>query len=116
MHLCVINFYISLLPVIIQLLQTDVAARSTLDEAMQHPWLTGSVIPASLDESVVASLRKFHAVSKFQQAICNLMAHDLSPAMAHSFKDMFDSLDKNKDGTVTLDELSEVLYCKLPSS
>jgi calcium-dependent protein kinase len=62
-----------------KLLKTDVAARLTATEALEHPWLTGAEAPTwPVDESVLAGLRDFNQSSKFKQAVCWLMANDIA--------------------------------------
>lgn len=63
---------------ITKLLKTDVAARPTATEALEHPWLAGAAPQWPIDDQVMVALKDFNQASKFKQAVCWLMANDMA--------------------------------------
>ncbi len=83
--------------------------RLTAEEALAHPWLVGDVPSIPMDATVVDALKKFHASSKFKQAVCKLMAQDLSEESQKSMEANFQRLDKDHDGAISIDELRDAM-------
>jgi len=95
---------------IAKLLRKDVAERWTADEALEHPWLKGDTAErAPLDNGVFSALKNFNASCKFKQVVLGHMAHQMTEDQLGVLKATFAKLDKNKDGTVTVDELTEAI-------
>lgn len=57
-----------------RLLTTDVAARPTVDEALQHPWLGEHAPDHPLSRVVLASMRQFETKTEFQQLVLKVGA------------------------------------------
>lgn len=90
-----------------KLLTSDTAKRLTADEALAHPWLTGessSSAPMVLD--VLTNLKNFSAHSKFKQGILNLMVNTLSEADLNKLKKLFQEIDADGNGHITVAELT----------
>eukprot|EP00455_Lapot_gusevi_P013836 TRINITY_DN1682_c0_g1_i1.p1 TRINITY_DN1682_c0_g1~~TRINITY_DN1682_c0_g1_i1.p1 ORF type:complete len:491 (-),score=204.28 TRINITY_DN1682_c0_g1_i1:224-1696(-) len=95
---------------IAKLLKKDVAERLTADEALDHPWLKGETASnVPLDRSVLTSLKNFEASCKFKQAVLGYLARSVSEDVLHELRNTFARLDKNHDGSVTIEELKEAL-------
>ncbi len=106
----------SLKDLIGKLLRKDVADRLTAEEALEHPWLKGETADrAPMDASVFAALKNFNASCKFKQAVLSHVAHQMTQDQIEVLKATFAKLDKNKDGTVTVDELKEAIAVMDPA-
>lgn len=93
-----------------KLLRKDVAERLTAEEALEHPWLKGDTAERTpLDQSVLTALKNFSASVKFKQQVLRHMANSLSEDNIRQLKETFTKLDKNKDGTITKEELKEAI-------
>jgi calcium-dependent protein kinase len=92
-----------------QLLLSDVAARLTANEALDHPWIVSAVDDHPINTRLVSALTRFQRSSKFKQAVCNVMARDLTAENIRQFKFEFARLDTNRDGTVTVMELEAAI-------
>ena len=86
---------------IAKLLTSDVTVRLTAHEALQHPWLAGrDVNGAALHSSVLTALAGFVSTNKFKNAVCALMAHELTLDSTRAFHAQFRAMDTNHDGTL----------------
>lgn len=93
-----------------KLLEQDPLRRPSAQEAFEHPWLRGQTCAHSpCDETVLTSLRSFGIYSHLQTSILLSMLDLLSPAEVRALEKMFAIIDKNNDGYVSVDELSEAL-------
>lgn len=91
---------------IARLLQTDVAARLTAAEALEHDWINADQSTAPIDQAVLLSLKDFQQASRFKQAVCWLMSQDIASEVEDWMQTgIFARLDKDKSGSISLDEL-----------
>jgi len=81
-------------------------------EALQHPWFEQLKREACNDShnsfvsaSVFEGLKSWQNQHKLKQAVVQLLAKELSEFEIRDLRDKFMSLDKTKDGSITLDEL-----------
>ena len=82
-----INVSDSAKDLIAKLLNSDVTARPTAQEALVHPWLAGKDVGhGALGESVLSAMKQFVTSNRFKQAVCKLMANDMSPEMIKAFQ------------------------------
>jgi len=98
------------------LLQTNPDKRITAQAALDHPWITNKHkrggAPQEVDQLVVDGLRQFGQVSKFRRCALQMMAWNISNEERALVRQHFVNLDQNKQGTITLSELKEVLVEK----
>ncbi len=81
---------------------------------MEHPWLNSEKAKKKSSSDVnLNNLRNFVDASKFQKAVLTCMASQLSEHEILDLRKIFLQLDKNGDGTLTLDELTEGIYFKV---
>jgi len=59
--------------------------------------------------AVIRSLRTFAKTTKFKATVLNLMTHTLSEEDIDNLKKSFAAMDENKDGKITLMELSKAM-------
>ena len=98
------------------MLTVDPTKRMTIEDVLQHPWLADpSVAPkTALDNIVYKRFKNFAAMSKFKKLGLHAMARAMPAEEIAGLSVMFKELDKDKSGTVSIDELREGL--KLQSS
>ncbi len=94
---------------IAQLLSRDIAARPTMEEALQHKWLRSVVSDEPLNGAVVQSLREYQKGSRFQQAVARFMANDFSDELTEMIKEKFRRLDHDGNGNVDLAEFEAAI-------
>jgi len=96
------------------LLEVDPCKRLTAQQALEHPWMAEecSEEPQAMN-SVMEALQQFRQGSKFRQCCMRVMAWSLSGADRAKVRHCFMSLDKNKTGTISLEELKEAMLDKV---
>lgn len=87
---------------------TPESERLTLQEVLEHPWIkhndlsnSGSIIDVNLTDR----LRNFTKATKLRKAVATLIATQVSDQDISEVIKTFNSIDKNMDGYITLDEL-----------
>eukprot|EP00744_Colponema_vietnamica_P003867 GILI01005857.1.p1 GENE.GILI01005857.1~~GILI01005857.1.p1 ORF type:complete len:557 (+),score=127.86 GILI01005857.1:57-1673(+) len=93
------------------LLQVDPSHRLTAEQAYSHPWVQtlANNVSVPLQADNLTSLQAFYRHEKFKKAVLTVMASQLTQDEMKGLRDIFVSLDKNGDGTLTLSELMEGL-------
>jgi len=96
------------------LLQVDPDKRFTAEAALEHPWIRQrhKKVEMDIDVSIVDGLRQFGQASKFRRCCMEMMAWSLSNEERAKVREYFVSMDKNKQGTITLLELKQVMTDK----
>lgn len=95
------------------MLTRDPAQRITANNAVNHPWLckyeSTYYSKEEENENLIQSLRNlknFGAETIFQKAVLSYIAsQEIDPCEEKKLKHLFDTLDSDKSGQVTLDEL-----------
>jgi len=94
------------------LLVLDPRKRFTVEKALHHPWVE-RLAPNSggkqISGSAFSNLKAFRAQNKLKKAALTVIAQELSEESIGELKQMFLSLDKDGDGTITIDEMKEGL-------
>jgi len=77
---------------------------------MEHPWIKAndkvSVIDVETQADIVSNLDQFKRTTTFQSGIISLMANLSSGSEdLEMLKKMFNKLDSDKNGTLTIDEI-----------
>lgn len=95
------------------LLQVDPEQRLTAPTALEHRWVKSRhQNSGEIDPGVVDALRQFGHASKFRRCCMELMAWSLSNDERAKVQQYFLIMDKDRKGTITLNELREVLQKK----
>merc|ERR1712118_57187 len=79
-------------------------------QALEHTWVE-KLAPNSSDKNLsvaaVSNLKGFRAQNKLKKAALTVIATELSEESLKDLKEMFMGLDKDNDGTLTVDEMRE---------
>ena len=87
---------------------TPESQRLTLEQVLEHPWIThNSSSPDSgiISINLVDRLKKFARWTKLRKAVATLIATQVSDIDIKDNIQAFNTIDKNMDGYITLDEL-----------
>jgi len=90
------------------LLAFDPKARYTAEQTLKHPWVkehAPAAVNVPLQARQLQNLRTFRNQNKFKKAALQIIATQLGDDQIEVLRTMFKTLDKNGDGTLTLDEL-----------
>lgn len=95
---------------ICQLFQSE-QTRLSAKKALSHPWVkkfveennSGAVLGAQIQR-----LREFQKNSKFKKAVLSFLSTRVSDEDILNEKKLFEQIDKNKDGYITIKELQEL--------
>jgi calcium-dependent protein kinase len=94
-----------------RLLEFNPNTRFSAREALEHVWLknnvieTASVVDPDIQSRILSSLRQFRTVSKLKKIALTAIAHQLNDSELEGLKELFQSMDVNGDGTLTIDEI-----------
>lgn len=85
--------------------------RMTAAEALKHPWVKedGTAQDIELGNAVVDRMMRFQRQEKFKKLGLFTLAQTLSQEEVEGLMEMFKSMDKDGNGTVTVQELQEGL-------
>merc|ERR1719253_1623055 len=94
------------------LLVIDPKKRFTVEKALHHTWVE-RLAPNSggkqISNTAFSNLKAFRAQNKLKKAALTVIAQELSEDNIKELKEMFLSLDKDSDGTLTVEEMKEGL-------
>eukprot|EP00916_Digyalum_oweni_P019570 GHVL01032579.1.p1 GENE.GHVL01032579.1~~GHVL01032579.1.p1 ORF type:complete len:476 (-),score=73.57 GHVL01032579.1:69-1496(-) len=79
-------------------------------QCLQHPWIVHLAASASdmpITKTLVDNFKTFRALSKLKKAALTVIAQQLSEPEIDKLKKIFISLDKNGDGSLTVQEIKE---------
>ncbi|CAL9115834.1 calcium-dependent protein kinase [Musa troglodytarum] len=95
-----------------RMLDPDPKKRLTAQEVLDHPWLQNAkkAPNVNLGETVRARLQQFSVMNKLKKRALRVVAEHLSMEEVADIKDMFDKLDINKNGQLTLEDLKYGLH------
>jgi len=93
-----------------KLICMDPVARLTAAQAMGHTWIKNKA-PAAEDRPLQANtllnMKSFKGQNNLKKAALHVIAQRLKEDEIHQLKEMFQTLDKDGDGTITLVELND---------
>ncbi|XP_040379075.1 calcium-dependent protein kinase 12 [Oryza brachyantha] len=89
-----------------QMLNRDPQKRITASQALEHRWLKeGGASDRPIDSAVLSRMKQFKAMNKLKQLALKVIAENLSPEEIKGLKQMFNNMDTDKSGTITVEEL-----------
>lgn len=94
-----------------RMLVRDYTKRATAEELLDDPWLkkNGCASEHPMDNVVSARLRDFAKMNKLKRRALQVIASNLDPSEIMGLKNMFEAIDTDKSGTITLDELRSAI-------
>jgi calcium-dependent protein kinase len=114
----------------------DCDTRITLDEALEHPFFTSAaehqpsasstprganssprvvestsnqVTSANQMHDIAQSLKSYWSMCKFNKVMCKVVAFSLKPNQISDLRNIFNNIDKDRNGSVSMAELQTVL-------
>mmetsp|Transcript_53109 Transcript_53109/g.99512 ORF Transcript_53109/g.99512 Transcript_53109/m.99512 type:complete len:559 (+) Transcript_53109:115-1791(+) len=94
------------------LLVKDPVLRMDVGQALDHKWLKPRNAKDSrpvLDRDALRALRRYADTSRVRRAVLQLLAQELAPDETKDLREIFLSLDKTGEGTISLGELKEAI-------
>ncbi|KAK9917210.1 hypothetical protein WJX75_001895 [Coccomyxa subellipsoidea] len=93
------------------MLQQDPKKRATADQILGHSWMreNGTASDKPLDNVILTRMRGFLNMNKLKKEALKVIAGGMSPEEIAGLRSMFQALDTDKSGTVTVEELKEGL-------
>jgi len=100
-----------------KMLKKSPKRRIKLDDALQHKWVNGKGedMDKEISPDVIRVLRQFNQQSKLKKAITKTLASHMGKEPQEKIRGHFDRLDKNGDGALDTQELSQLL-CDMGTS
>lgn len=93
-----------------KMLQFNPKDRYTAEQAMNHVWVKKTAPKATdapLEQAQVDNLKNFRAQNKLKKAALHIIAQQMPDSEVANLKNMFMSIDKNGDGSLTIAEMIE---------
>ncbi len=89
----------------------DPDKRYTALQVLEHPWVVKEAPNAkdALKDLNVQTLKKYRGEHKLKKAVLTFIASRLNDSDVKNLKEIFENLDENKDGTLTLNEVKNGL-------
>uniref|UniRef100_A0A7C8YRZ0 non-specific serine/threonine protein kinase n=1 Tax=Opuntia streptacantha TaxID=393608 RepID=A0A7C8YRZ0_OPUST len=97
---------------ITKMLDRNPKTRITAAQALEHVWLKegGEAPDQPIDSAVLIRLKQFRAMNKFKKLALKVMAEkNLSDEELKGLKELFNNIDIDRSGTITLEELKNGL-------
>jgi len=95
---------------LMRLIRKDTGKRLSAKEALEHSWLKGDAAKEDLGRELMQSLNNYTNVSKLKKVLVKMLANQMTEADHKALKKQFDYMDKNGDGQINLEELTEYIY------
>ncbi|KAJ7966913.1 putative Calcium-dependent protein kinase [Quillaja saponaria] len=93
-----------------KMLERDPKRRITAAAALEHPWIKeGEASDKPIDSAVLSRMRQFRAMNKLKKLALKVIAETLSEEEIKGLKQMFNNMDTDGSGTITLEELKSGL-------
>ncbi|KAL0738275.1 hypothetical protein Bca4012_014485 [Brassica carinata] len=90
-----------------QMLEPDPNRRLTAKQVLEHPWIQNAKKAPNvpLGDVVKSRLKQFSVMNRFKRKALRVIAEFLSSQEVEDIKEMFNKMDTDKDGIVTIEEL-----------
>ncbi|OVA15957.1 Protein kinase domain [Macleaya cordata] len=90
-----------------KMLTQDPKKRITASQVLEHPWMKegGEASDKPIDSAVLIRLKQFRAMNKLKKLALKVMAENLTEEEIKGLQQMFNNMDTDRSGTITLEEL-----------
>ncbi|KAF4696080.1 substrate-specific activator of APC-dependent proteolysis, variant 2 [Perkinsus olseni] len=88
----------------------DPSRRLTAEQALHHPWIDSLAPGASvktISPGALVNLNNFNKQNKLKRMALTVIARQIPEDSIEELRQMFSALDKNGDGTLTVEEISK---------
>ncbi|XVE56212.1 hypothetical protein DITRI_Ditri03aG0219700 [Diplodiscus trichospermus] len=94
-----------------KMLARDPKKRITAAQALEHPWMKegGEASDKPIDSAVLSRLKQFRVMNKLKKLALKVIAESLTSEAIKGLKQMFNNIDTDRSGTITLEELRDGL-------
>ncbi|XP_076948172.1 calcium-dependent protein kinase 24-like [Bidens hawaiensis] len=85
--------------------------RLTVEQVLENQWIQNAhkVPNISLGENVRSRIQQFSLMNKFKKKVIRVVAENLSHEQVDGLKQMFNDMDKDKNGSLTFEEFKDGL-------
>ena len=92
----------------------DPKRRATADQVLMHPWMkeNGVASDKALEMEVLTRIRKFSAGNRLKKEAVKIIACNLPSDEISGMREMFMEIDKDKSGSITVEEFANALRRK----
>eukprot|EP00210_Caulerpa_lentillifera_P002369 g2272.t2 len=97
-----------------RMLEKSPRRRATAKEILRHEWLreNGVASTEAISNGVVDRIKSFSAMNNMKKIALQVIASNLPPEEIEGLRQLFESIDTDKSGTITVDELRAGLVKK----
>ena len=96
--------------VIRKLLTKNPTKRITAKELLMEPWVNGvDAASVNLGNKVITRIKRFSAENKLKKAALYMMGQMLNPSEIVEIRELFTKIDKDGNGSITIDEMRKGL-------
>jgi calcium-dependent protein kinase len=92
-----------------RMLVKDIGDRATIDEVLEHTWLTMNREQVPDTQLNVSGLRDFAASSQFRKSVLMVIANQCAETDIARLREKFNEIDANSDGSITFNEFQDTL-------
>uniref|UniRef100_A0A1J3GF06 non-specific serine/threonine protein kinase n=1 Tax=Noccaea caerulescens TaxID=107243 RepID=A0A1J3GF06_NOCCA len=93
-----------------KMLNKDQKKRISAAKVLEHPWIKSEASDKPIDGVVLSRLKQFRAMNKLKKLALKVIAEGLSEEEIKGLKIMFESMDSDRSGSITYEELKTGLH------
>lgn len=88
-----------------KLLVKDVDKRLTIEQAMEHPWITTNMDQYRMNMKIVSRISQFKYQSEFKKIAVKTLVETMKEKEINDLKEQFLLIDKDRSGMIKYEEL-----------
>jgi len=93
-----------------RLIRKDTGKRLSARQALEHRWLKGEAAKTDLGIELIETISNYSSVSRLKKVLVRMLGNQMTEADHEALKAQFAVMDKNGDGMVNLEELTDYIY------